>query len=50
MKQPDEPPIPLAGGPGPRPNHLNHPNHRNHLNHRNYSNERARSGVVTVAA
>lgn len=41
MKQPDEPPIPLAGGPGPRPNHLNH---------RNHSNERARSGVVTVAA
>lgn len=41
MKQPDEPPIPLAGGPGPRPNHPNHPNHWN---------ERARSGVVTVAA
>ncbi len=38
MKQPDEPPISLAGGPGPRPNHPKH------------SNERARSGVVTVAA
>ncbi len=41
MKQPDEPPIPVAGGPGPRPNHPNHPKH---------SNERARFGVVTVAA